>query len=51
MPWLMLNRDGLDVLVHPLSGDSVADHTRFAMWLGHAQPLRLDVLRRGPSAG
>lgn len=47
VPWLMLNRGGLDVLVHPLSGDSLADHTRFAMWLGKALPLRLDVLRRG----
>ena len=36
VPWLMLNRDGLDVLVHPLSGDSLADHTRFAMWLGQS---------------
>jgi aromatic ring-cleaving dioxygenase len=48
VPWLMLNREGLDVLVHPLSGDSVADHTRFAAWLGAPLPLRLDVLRRGP---
>jgi aromatic ring-cleaving dioxygenase len=48
VPWLMLNRDGLNVLVHPLSGDSVADHTRFASWLGTPLPLRLDVLRRGP---
>jgi aromatic ring-cleaving dioxygenase len=51
VPWLMLNRDGLDVLVHPQSGDSVADHTRFAMWLGHVLPLRLDVLRRGSGNG
>jgi aromatic ring-cleaving dioxygenase len=49
VPWLMLNRDGLDVLVHPRSGDSLADHTRFAMWLGQALPLRLDVLRRSAS--
>jgi len=48
LPWLMLNREGLDVLVHPLTDDSVADHTRFALWLGTALPLRLDVLRRGP---
>jgi aromatic ring-cleaving dioxygenase len=48
VPWLMLNREGLDVLVHPLTGDSVADHTRFALWLGTALPLRLDVLRRVP---
>jgi aromatic ring-cleaving dioxygenase len=51
VPWLMLNRQGLDVLIHPLSGDSVADHTRFAMWLGKAVPLRVDVLRRGASTG
>jgi aromatic ring-cleaving dioxygenase len=47
VPWLMLNREGLDVLVHPLSDDSVADHTRFAAWLGTPLPLRIDVLRRG----
>lgn len=51
VPFLMLNRDGLDVLVHPMSGDSVADHTRFAMWLGRALPLRIDVLRRGAGTG
>ena len=48
VPWLMLNRGRLDVLVHPLTGDSVADHTRCAAWLGTPLPLRLDVLRRGP---
>jgi len=48
VPWLMLNREGLSVLVHPLTDDSVADHTRFALWLGTALSLRLDVLRRGP---
>jgi aromatic ring-cleaving dioxygenase len=47
VPWLMLNRDGLDILVHPLSDDSVADHTRFALWLGRPLPLRLETLRRG----
>ncbi len=51
VPWLMLNRDGLDVLVHPQSGDSLADHTRFAMWLGQPRPLRLEVLRRSASPG
>ena len=47
----MLNRDGLDILVHPLTGDSLADHTGFALWLGAPLPLRLDVLRRGPRTG
>jgi aromatic ring-cleaving dioxygenase len=50
VPWLMLNRDGLDILVHPLSGDSLADHTGLALWLGRALPLRLEVLRRSTGA-
>ena len=51
VPWLMLNREGLDVLVHPLTDDSVADHTGFALWLGTPFPLRVEVLRRGPRTG
>lgn len=47
LPWLMLNRGGLSVLVHPLTGDDYADHARFALWLGTPQALRLEMLRRG----
>ena len=46
VPWLMLNREGLDVLVHPLAGDAYDDHTVYAMWLGEKLPLKLDVLKR-----
>jgi aromatic ring-cleaving dioxygenase len=46
VPWLMLNRAGLDVLVHPLAGNAYDDHTVYAMWLGEKLPLRLDVLKR-----
>jgi aromatic ring-cleaving dioxygenase len=45
LPWLMLNRDGLTILLHPGSGDAYADHTDHAVWLGGLLPLRLDVLR------
>jgi DOPA 4,5-dioxygenase len=44
--WLMLNRDGLSVLVHPMTGDEVADHTANPLWLGKPLPLDIDVLRR-----
>ena len=47
VPWLMLNREGLDVLIHPLSDDSVDDHSIYAMWLGTPVPLKLSTLRRG----
>jgi aromatic ring-cleaving dioxygenase len=44
--WLMMNRDGLDVLIHPLTEDSVDDHSIYAMWLGSPVPLKLETLRR-----
>jgi DOPA 4,5-dioxygenase len=47
VPWLMLNRCGLAVLVHPLTGDDYADHAAYALWLGSPLPLRLEMLRPG----
>ena len=45
VPWLMLNRDGLDVLVHPLTDSNYDDHSKNAMWLGAPVKLNLDILR------
>ena len=45
VPWLMLNRDGLNILVHPETTDAYTDHAVNALWLGEKLPLRLDVLR------
>jgi DOPA 4,5-dioxygenase len=51
VPWLMLNRAGLDILVHPLTDDMVDDHTVYALWLGSPVTLKLDTMqRRGYSA-
>jgi aromatic ring-cleaving dioxygenase len=47
VPWLMLNRQGLDVLVHPLTDNSYDDHSRYAVWLGSPVALRLGTMRRG----
>ena len=41
VPYLMLNRDGLDVLIHPLTDNSVRDHDTDGAWLGAPVPLRL----------
>ena len=46
VPWLMLNRGGLDVLVHPQTDNPYDDHAVHALWLGAKLPLRLDGLRR-----
>jgi aromatic ring-cleaving dioxygenase len=45
--WLMLNRDGLIVLLHPETDDDYRDHTAHACWFGATLPLRVEVLRRG----
>lgn len=43
VPWLMLNRGALTVLVHAKTDESsYRDHTDFAMWLGPALDLRLE---------
>ena len=46
VPWLMLNRENLDILVHPSTGDDVADHTKHALWLGNKLELNVGFLRR-----
>ncbi len=46
IPGLMLNREGLNVLVHPLTDDMVDDHTIYAMWLGTPVDLKLNTMRR-----
>jgi aromatic ring-cleaving dioxygenase len=46
VPWLMLNREGLDVLVHPLTDDMVDDHSIYALWLGTPIKLKLDTMQR-----
>ena len=45
VPWLMLNHDGLDVLIHPLTESSYDDHSKNALWIGTPVPMRLDILR------
>lgn len=48
LPWLMLNRRGLVILVHPETGDDVADHTEHALWMGGPLALDIDALRGEP---
>ena len=45
VPWLMLNRRGLTILVHPDTGRDVPDHEDFPLWLGEKLDLDIDKLR------
>jgi aromatic ring-cleaving dioxygenase len=46
VPWMMVNREGLDILVHPLTDDMVDDHTVYALWLGKPVGLVRDHMQR-----
>jgi aromatic ring-cleaving dioxygenase len=45
VPWLAVNRRGLQVLVHPETGDDLTDHSDHAMWLGESADLRLEIFK------
>ncbi len=44
VPYLMLNREGLRILVHPESGNAYRDHAVYALWLGEPVTLKFDML-------
>lgn len=47
VPWLALNRGGLNVLVHPITGSDLKDHRDFPLWMGEVRPLDLADLQDG----
>jgi DOPA 4,5-dioxygenase len=50
VPWLMLNRLELSVLVHPNTGRERDDHLRHALWLGTPLRIASEALSNSPIA-
>jgi DOPA 4,5-dioxygenase len=46
VPWLMVNRQGLSVFVHPMTDDLVADHETSCLWMGESLTIDVESLRR-----
>ena len=44
VPWLMLNRQDLAVLVHPNTDNPRRDHATHALWIGQVLPLHTAML-------
>jgi len=47
VPFVALERDGLTVLVHPNTGDDLADHRDYAVWMGDMPALKLSIFEKG----
>jgi DOPA 4,5-dioxygenase len=47
--WLEHHRQGLNILVHGVTGDDLADHTEHAAWLGDPQELVLSFFTTPPT--
>ncbi len=45
VPWLMLNREGLIIFLHPDTGDDVPDHRDHPIWMGAKLEVDLDALK------
>ena len=48
LPWLLLNRQELSVLVHPNTGRARDDHLLHSLWLGTPLALHADRLPNEP---
>ena len=44
VPWLALNCGDMVVFIHPITGDDLADHRDYAVWLGAKLDLDLEAL-------
>lgn len=42
--FLVVNHGRHSVLIHPVTGNELLDHSHHALWLGERQPLDLSVL-------
>lgn len=45
VPWLMINRQELDIFIHPETGDDLRDHRDDALWLGNKLSLKLECFK------
>lgn len=41
--WALHERGDLTIFAHGLSGNELADHTRYVVWLGLSEPLDLSI--------
>ncbi len=43
VPWLMLNRRGCTIFLHPNTGNDLEDHRDHPIWMGEMLDLKLEI--------
>lgn len=43
--WLLVNRLGLDVFIHPEGDNDLIDHRDHIMWIGRSYEINLDIFK------
>lgn len=46
MPWIIGNRDGLTIFMHPQTGNGYEDHAEHAIWMGKILELNLSTFKK-----
>ena len=46
VPWLMQNRRGLTVFLHPNTSLDLEDHRDWPIWMGEMLPLKLEMFEK-----
>lgn len=46
LSWILENRDGLTIFMHPNTGDDYLDHTEHAIWIGEKVKLNTDIFKK-----
>jgi aromatic ring-cleaving dioxygenase len=49
--WMTVNREGLNVLIHPLTDNTYNDHIIFGFWMGGKEPLDVEGLKSRAARG
>jgi len=40
--WFLENRKGIDLFIHPITGNDINDHNDFVMWIGKSYKLNTE---------
>jgi DOPA 4,5-dioxygenase len=49
MKWVLENRNGVDLFIHPNTGNALVDHSEHVIWIGKSYELNLSLFENNNS--